>query len=110
MKSQKHTEKEYQEIIDRLVPELQRCYGIPPKALEIKHFSEQLKAMFHQRYNESLSYLEVYRIRRDIKLFHSIRKVQEYQWKINACIELSSNPLMDTFKKVADLLNDLRSK
>lgn len=138
-KSQKHTEKEYQDIIDKLVPELQRRYNIPVKALEIKHFCEQLKAMFNERYTQSLSYLEVYRIRRDIKLVLSIRdklhrnnhilrvtdksgvfhvssaqdyerKVREYQWKTNAYIELSLNPLMDTFKKVVDLLNDLRSK
>jgi hypothetical protein len=38
------------------------------------------------------------------------KKVLLYQEKTKAYIELSSNPLMDTFYKVIHLLNDLERK
>ena len=139
MKSQKKTEKELSSIIDKLVPDLRERHGVPKEAKEIKCFSEHLRTLFNERYIKSLSYLRQYRIRKNIKLVHSIRrklhqtnniirvtdksgvfhigstidydrKVKEYQMKTNAYIELLSNPLMDTFFKVIRLLNDLRSK
>ncbi len=95
--------------------------------------------LFNERYTNSLSYLQKYRLRKEMKLVHSIRrklrqthniirvtdksgvfhigstldyerKVKEYQIKTNAYTELSSDPLMDTFYKVVHLLNHLRSK
>jgi len=38
------------------------------------------------------------------------KKVLLYQEKTQAYVELSSNPLMDTFHKVVHLLNDLSTK
>ena len=126
-------------ILDKLVPDLHHRHGIPQKSIEIKIFSQRLQTLFNERYTQSLSYLQQYRIRKDIKLVHSIRrklrqtnamicvtdkscvfdigstfdydiKVKEYQIKTNGYIKLSSDPLMDTFYKVVRLLNDLRSK
>lgn len=95
--------------------------------------------MFNDRYTNLLSYLDIYRSRNEMKLVHSIKrklhrtsniirvtdksrvfhvdstihyeeKVKQYQIKTNAYVELSSNPLLDTFNKVVRLLNDLRTK
>ncbi|CAF0911704.1 unnamed protein product [Rotaria sordida] len=138
-KNQIYTEKELEGIINNVVSDLRDRYHIPTKALEIQNFTKQLKSLFNERYEDSLSYRDKYRIRREIKLIHSIRrklhqrnhiirvtdksgvfhvgsmldyerKVEEYQLKTNAYIELSSNPLMETYDKVLRLLNDLRVK
>ncbi len=119
-KNQDYTNKELQQIIGKILPELQNRYKIPQKALEMQHFTKELKMLFYQRYKDPLSYLDIYRIRREIKLVHSIkrklrrtnhvlrvtdksgvfhigtmidyeRKVKEYQIKTNAYVELSSN-------------------
>lgn len=126
-------------ILNKLIPNLHHRYGISPKSIEIQNFSERLRMLFNERYAKPLSYLQQYHIRKDIELVHSIQrklrqghyiirvsdksgvfhigstmdydiKVKQYQLKTNAYIELSSNPLMDTFFKVVHLLNNLRSK
>ncbi|CAF3201744.1 unnamed protein product [Rotaria socialis] len=107
---------------------LHRRHDIPENALKIKQFSNNLITMFNDRYTSLLSYLDTYRSRNEIILVHSIKrklrqtsniirvtdksrvfhvdstihyeeKVKQYQIKTNACVELSSNPLMDTFNK-----------
>ncbi|CAF3397453.1 unnamed protein product, partial [Rotaria sp. Silwood2] len=138
-KSQQKTQKEFSTIIDKLVPDLHRCHRIPLQSLEIKQFTNQLETIFNQRYISPLSYLDIYRMRKDLKLVHSIkrklhrthsimrvtdksgvfhigttadyeRKIEKYQSDTQAYVELPSNPLMDTFYKVVRLLNDLRTK
>ena len=134
-----HTDTEIKEIIEKVSSDLRARYRIPQKALELENFKDQVRSLFNQRYHDSLSYLDKYRIRREIKLVHSIRrklhrtnyimrvtdksgvfhvgsltdyerKAREYQLKTNAYVELSSNPLMETYDKVVRLLNNLRSK
>ncbi|CAF3684934.1 unnamed protein product [Rotaria socialis] len=118
---------------------LHRRHDIPENALKIKQFSNNLITMFNDRYTSLLSYLDTYRSRNEMILVHSIKrklrqtsniirvtdksrvfhvdstihyeeKVKQYQIKTNACVELSSNPLMDTFNKAVRLFNDLRAK
>ncbi|CAF2080561.1 unnamed protein product [Rotaria magnacalcarata] len=125
--------------MSKVAVDLNHRHGIPLKALEIKHFCTDLETIFNERYTSTLSYLDIYRIRKDIKFIHSIKrklrktdsiirvtdksgifhigstldydeKVQRYQVKTNAYIQLSSDPLMDTFYKVVSLLNNLRTK
>lgn len=138
-KSQQKTQLELSIIIEKLTSILHHRYGLPPTSLNIKQLSNHLETIFNERYTTSLSYLNTYRVRKEIKLVHSIRrkikkahylirvtdksgifhvgqttdydrKVLLYQEKTKAYVELSSNPLMDTFYKVVRLLNDLRSK
>ena len=124
-----HTDKELNEIIEKVASDRRARYRIPQKALELQNFNNQLRSLFNQRYHNSLSYLDKYHIRREIKLVHLIqsklhrtnhimrvtdksgvfhvgslmdyeRKVKEYQLKTNAYVELSSNPLMEAYDKV----------
>ena len=65
-------------IIEKLTSYLHEHYGVPPKSLNVKQFSDSLEALFNQRYrNDSchrLSYLDLYHMRNDIKLIHSIKR------------------------------------
>ncbi|CAM4799289.1 unnamed protein product [Rotaria magnacalcarata] len=105
----------------------------------IKEFSQQLETILHQQYMIPLSYLNIYRTRKEFKLMKSIqhrlkkgnyilretdksgifhignsidyeKKAEAYRQKTGAYIELDSNPLWSVFDKVILLLNDLRSK
>ena len=106
----------------------------------MQQFSRSLETLFNERYRDcSLSYLDLYHMRNEIKLIDSIKrklrkaaciirvsdksgvfhiglksdyetKVLLYQQKTQAYVELPSNPLMETFYKVVRLLNDLNSK
>jgi hypothetical protein len=118
---------------------LHHRHQMPPKSLAIQQLSNHLQTLLYKRYHTSLSYLDIYRTRRDQKLMLSIkrklkdgnhilrvtyksgvfhigqkvdydRKVERYQKQTGAYIELSSNPLMNTFYKVVRLLNDLNTK
>ncbi|CAF5107405.1 unnamed protein product, partial [Rotaria magnacalcarata] len=104
----------------------------------IKEFSQQLETILHQQYMIPLSYLNIYRTRKEFKLMKSIqhrlkkgnyilretdksgifhignsidyeKKAEAYRQKTGAYIELDSNPLWSVFDKVILLLNDLRS-
>jgi hypothetical protein len=127
-------------IIDKLTSYLHEHHGVPPRSLNMQQFSNSLETIFNERYvTYSLSYLDLYRIRNEIKLIHSIKrklhkaaciirvsdkigvfhigsrsdyekKVLFYQDKTKAYVELPFNPLMETFYKVVRLLNDLNSK
>ena len=95
--------------------------------------------MFDQQFSSSLSYHDIHRTRKDLKLVLSIKrklkklpiiirpsdksgvihigykrdydqKVLQYQEKTKAYVQLSSNPLMETFYKVIRLLNELSGK
>jgi hypothetical protein len=125
--------------MDKLASDLYRRHGLPTKASIIKKFSDQLQVIFNQQFSTSLSYHDIHRTRKDLKLVLSIKrklkklpiiiresdksgiihvgyksdydkKVLLYQEKTQAYVELSSNPLMDTFYKVVHLLNDLSTK
>ncbi|CAF4511115.1 unnamed protein product, partial [Rotaria socialis] len=73
-KNKKHTTKEFNGIIDKLVPMLHRRHDIPENALKIKQFSNNLITMFNDRYTSLLSYLDTYRSRNEIILVHSIKR------------------------------------
>ena len=138
-KSQQHTREEVDKILEQFTSYLHHHHRIPPKSLAIQQLSNRLQTIFYERYKTSLSYLDIYRIRRDQQLMLSIKrklkdgkyilrvtdksgvfhigqkvdydqKVEKYQQKTGAYIELSSDPLMDTFYKVVRLLNDLNTK
>ena len=139
-KSQRQTQKDMKAITDKLRRYLHEEHGVPLNSLNMKQFSTSLEALFNERYVTcTLSYLDQHHMRNDEKLVHSIKrklrkaaciirvsdksgvfhiglksdyekKVSLYQQKTNAYVELSSNPLMETFYKVVQLLNDLRSK
>ena len=68
-----HTDKELNEIFEEVASDLRARYRIPQKALELQNFNNQFRSLFNQRYHDSLSYLDKYRIRRELKLVHSIR-------------------------------------
>ena len=120
-------------------PYFVRVHHIPHTSTIIKQFSRQLETSLHQRYTAPLSYLKIYRIRKELNLVKSIRyrlkkgehilrvtdksgifhigdakdyerKAEAYRQKTQAYIELETNPLWSIFDKVVHLLNDLRSK
>jgi hypothetical protein len=106
----------------------------------IKQFSQQMETNLHQRYMTTpLSYRDVYRTRKELKLIQSIesslkkgkyilrvtdksgifhishatdyeQKAEAYRQKTQAYMELTSDPLWEVFDKVVCLLNNLRSK
>ncbi|CAM2705852.1 unnamed protein product [Rotaria socialis] len=105
----------------------------------IRKFSQQLETSLHQQYMIPLSYLNIYRTRKEFKLMKSIqhrlkkgnyilretdksgifhignsvdyeKKAEAYRQKTGAYTALDSNPLWSVFDKVILLLNDLRSK
>ena len=112
---------------------------MPNTSAIIKELSQQLQTCLYQRSMAPLSYLQVYRARRELSLVKSIRNrlkkekyilrvtdksgvfhighVQDYEKKAEAhrqrteaYIELENDPLWSVFDKVVHLLNDLRSK
>ena len=136
---QKQIKREHDNIMNVLTPYLIGVYHIPKTSLIIKQFSVQLQSCLYQRYMTPLSYLNIYRIRKELSLVKSIRhtlkkeeyvlrvtdksgifhighakdyerKAELYRQKTGAFIQLESNPLLAVFDKVVHLLNDLRSK
>ena len=105
----------------------------------IKQFSRQLAICLYERYMTPLSYLHIYRVRKEFRLMKSIQhslkkgnyvlrvtdkssifhlghvadydeKAEAYQQKTRAYVELASDPLWIVFDKVVHLFNDLRSE
>ena len=135
----KQIRQQHTTIIDKLTEKLRKkCMRQPITSL-IQQFSDQLEILFNQQRTTSLSYQDINRTKRDLKLVLSIKrklkklpviirqsdksgvihigykkdydqKVLAYQQKTKAYVELSSNPLMDTYQKVTNLSNDLRRK
>ncbi|CAF4744717.1 unnamed protein product, partial [Rotaria socialis] len=114
-------------------------HHIPLTATIIREFSQQLEASLHQQYMIPLSYLNISRTRKELKLMKSIqhrlkkgnynlrvtdksgvfhignsvdyeKKAEAYRQKTGTYIELDSNPLWSVFDKVIFFLNHLRSK
>lgn len=115
-------------------------YHIPHFSPVIKEFSQRLENYLHQMYMLPLSYLDIYRIRKEFHTIQAIRyrlrtqkfilrvtdksgifhlghakdyerKAQAYREKTQAYIQLTDdNPLSTIFHKVVHLLNNLRSK
>jgi hypothetical protein len=104
----------------------------------MKQFSQQLETRMHEQNMAPLSYLNIYRARKELKLMKSIQsqikkenyvlrvtdksdifhlghakdyeqKAEAYRQKTGAYIELENDPLWSVFDKVVRLLNDLRS-
>ena len=127
--------------MNTITPYLIRAHHIPNTSIIIKQFSQQLETYLDQRYmsSSSLSYLDIHRTRKELKLIKSIQfrikkekyilrvtdksgifhlghakdyeqKAEAYRQKTGAYIELESDPLWIVFDKVVHLLNDLRSK
>jgi hypothetical protein len=62
-------------ITEKLTSYLREHHGVPYRSLNMKQFSNSLERIFNERYvTYSLSYLDLYRIRNDIKLIHSIKR------------------------------------
>jgi hypothetical protein len=131
--------KEYKKMMDAIITYLIRVHHVPQISTIIEKFAQNLGTCQYQRYMAPLSYLTVYRARRELKLMKSIRyrlkkgnyvlrvtdksgifhighrknyeeKAEAYRQKTNAYMELPTNPLWTIFEKVVHLLNDLRSK
>jgi hypothetical protein len=127
--------------MNTITPYLIRVHHIPNTATIIKQLSQQLETYLDQRYmsSSSLSYLDIHRTRKELKLIKSIQfrikkenyilrvtdksgifhlghakdyeqKAEAYRQKTGAYIELENDPLWIVFDKVVHLLNDLRSK
>ena len=138
-KQNKWLDKEFQTIMNKIVPYLLRKYNIKSEYQVMKDLSVQLKTQIHGQYAASLSSRDVLRAREDLRIMKSIRrklrkrklilritdksnifyigraidfekKVQAYREKTNAYQELTSNPLEAILLKVTRLLNDLRAK
>jgi hypothetical protein len=113
-------------MINIIVPYLVRVHHIPSSAGIIRQLSEQLKSYLHRQYTNPISYLHVYRTRKELKLVQSIRlrlkraqqilrvtdrggifhigdvqdyerKAEAYRMKTQAYQELDSNPLFMVF-------------
>ena len=126
-------------IIDKLTEKLRSQQIRQPISSLVKQFSDQLQVMCNQQRETSLSYQDINRTKQDLKLVLSIKrklkklpviirqsdksgiihigykkdydqKVLAYQKKTQAYVELSSNPLMETYEKVLHLLNELKRK
>jgi hypothetical protein len=132
-------QQEYENIMDTVASYLVRVYHMPPTATVIKEFNQQMETYLHQRYMAPLSYRDIYRTRKELKLIKSIQyrlkkekyilrvtdksgifhishatdyeqKAEAYRQKTGAYIELTDDPLWTVFDKVVHLLNNLRSK
>ncbi|CAF1234089.1 unnamed protein product [Rotaria magnacalcarata] len=136
---EKHVQQEHKNIMNVITRYLIREHHIPLTATIIREFSQHLETSLHQQYMIPLSYLNIYRTRKEFKLMKSIqhrlqkgnyilretdksgifhignsvdyeKKAEAYRQKTGAYIELDSNPLWSVFDKVLLLLNDLRPK
>lgn len=125
--------------MDVIVSYLIRVHHIPHQATVIKQFSQKLEACLCEQYMAPLSYLSIYRTRRELKLIKAIKhrlkkgnyvlrvtdksgifhighaadyekKAEAYRNKTGAYVELDSDPLWSVFDKVVHLINDLRLK
>ncbi|CAF1529401.1 unnamed protein product, partial [Adineta ricciae] len=136
---EKQVEREYNRILDVVVPFLVRVHHMSPTSTAIKQFSHQLATYLCERYMSTVSYIDAHRTRQERQLIQSIkcrlkkynqilrvtdkggifhigdakdyeRKSDAYRQKTGAYVELETNPLWSVFDKVVHLLNDLRSK
>ncbi|CAF3508627.1 unnamed protein product [Rotaria socialis] len=112
---EKHVQQEHKNIMNVITRYLIREHHISLTAKIIREFSQHLGASLHQQYMIPLSYLNIYRTRKEFKLMKSIqldyeKKAEAYRQKAGAYIELDFNPLWSVFDKVILLFNDLRSK
>ncbi len=125
--------------MDIIITYLIRVHHIPHILESVKSFSQQVGTCLYERYMAPLSYLDIYRARKERKLVRSIRyrlkkgqyilrvtdksgifhighikdyeqKAEAYRQKTQAYMELAANPLWTIFDKVVHLLNNLRSK
>jgi hypothetical protein len=112
--------------MNTVTPYLVRIHHIPNTSTIIKQFSQQLETYLDQRYMAPLSYLNIYRAQKELKLIKSIQfrikkekyilrvtdksgifhlghakdyeqKAEAYRQKTGAYIELESDPLWTVF-------------
>jgi len=136
---EKRMQREHKNIMNALTPYLIHVHHVPSTSSIIQQFSRQLETCLYERYMSPMSYLNIYRLRKEMKLVKAIRyrlkkgdlvlrvtdksgifhighkkdyeqKAEAYRQKTKAYMEVSSNPLWIIFDKVVHLLNDLRSK
>jgi hypothetical protein len=136
---QKQIKEEHKNMMNIITPYLVRVYRMSNASTLIKQFSQQLETCMHEQYMAPLSYLNIYRARKEWKLMKSVQfrikkenyilrvtdksgvfhlghaedyeqKGKAYQQKTGTYIELESDPLWSIFDKLLRLLNDLRSK
>jgi hypothetical protein len=136
---QKQVKQEHENIMNTITAYLIRVYHMPNTSTIIKQFSQQLATCLHDRYMTPISYLNIYRARKERKIIKSIqsrikkanyilrvtdksgifhlghatdyeKKSEAYRQKTGAYIELENDPLWTVFDKVVHVLNDLRSK
>ena len=131
--------QEQNNMMNVILPFLIRVHHMPMRSPTIKEFTQEMEISMQQRYMAPLSYRDIYRTRKELKLIKSIesklkkgkyivrvtdksgifhishasdyeQKAEAYRQKTGAYIELENDPLWSVFDKVIHLLNDLRSK
>ncbi len=136
---QKLLKQEHENVKNTITSYLIRVHHLPNGSPIIKRFLEEIESRLYHRYMAPISYRDVYRTRRELKLIRLIasklkkeryvlrftdksgifhlghatdyeQKAEAYRQKTGAYIELDSDPLWTVFDKVVHLLNDLRSK
>jgi len=132
--------QELSSMVNVIVPFLVRIHPMPITLLPtVKEFIQQMEVYMQQRYRTPLSYRDIYRTRKELKLMKSIesklrkgkyilrvtdksgifhighakdyeQKAEAYRQKTQAYMELENDPLWSVFDKVVHLLSQLRSK
>lgn len=70
---EKRMQREHKNIMDALTPYLIRVHHVPATSPVIQQFAQQLETCLYQKYMSPISYLSVYRLRKEMKLVKSIR-------------------------------------
>jgi hypothetical protein len=65
--------KEYKKMMDVIITYLVRVHHVPQISTIIEKFAQNLGTCQYQRYMAPLSYLNIYRARRELKLVQSIQ-------------------------------------
>ena len=131
--------QQFETIKNTVTSYLVRVHHMSYRSPIIQQFLQQMETNLNQRYMAPLSYRDIYRTRRELKLIKSIesklrkgnyilrfteksgifhighatdyeKKAEAYRQKTGAYIELENDPLWTVFDKVVHLLNELRSK
>jgi hypothetical protein len=71
--STRQVKEQHQHIMDIITPYLVRVHHMSKASSVIKQFSQQLETCVYEQYMASLSYLNIYRVRKELKLMKSIQ-------------------------------------
>jgi len=69
---EKRMKREHKNIMNALTPYLIRVHHVPSTSSIIQQFSRQLETCLYERYMSPMSYLNIYRLRKEMKLVKAI--------------------------------------